>query len=41
MQVAPAGLAHHLKEERVGQSAATENTLLQQATERVYIPEKG
>ena len=41
MQVSPAGRAHHLKEERVGQSAAAENSLLQRAAERVYIHEKG
>ena len=38
MQVSPARQAHCLKEERVGQSAAPENTLPQRAAEHVYIP---
>ena len=41
MQVSPAGRAHHLKEDKIGQSAAAENTLLQRAAEHVYIPKKG
>ena len=40
-QVSPAVRAHCLKEEKVGQSAAAENTRPQQAAEHAYIPEKG
>ena len=41
MLVSPERRAQHLKEEGAGQSAATENILLQWAAEHVYIPEKG
>ena len=41
MLKSPEGQAHSLKEERVGHSAAAENTQPQWAAELAYIPEKG
>ena len=41
MLKSPERRARLFKEERIGQSAATGYTLLQQATKHTYIPEKG
>ena len=41
MLKSPEGRAHHMKEEKIGQSAAAGYTVSQRAAELAYLPMKG